>query len=52
MSSSRFAGGRASEASTITRAERAGAAARESACRGVRRGEAPRTMKINAESRT
>ena len=33
---------RESEATRATRTERAGEAARERACRGVRRGEAPR----------
>ena len=41
---------RTSEASAITRMERAGEAARERACRGIRRGEAPRNK--NAEYRT
>jgi N-acetylglutamate synthase/N-acetylornithine aminotransferase len=53
---------RTSDASAIARTERAGEAARETARRGVRRGEAPRNewtcdlsadyVKINAEYRT
>ena len=43
---------RTSNVRAITRTERAGEAARESACRGGRRGEAPRNEKINAEYRT
>jgi len=35
----------------VTRAERAGAAARERACRGVRRGEAPRLKMMGTLTR-